>query len=118
MASEDQSTSLILSLSNLINFRAQTTLQKAVLTYIASQHVDVHLEAILHENFTDLDLDHDGALSEQELVTMYQRVYGSLTIAKDKTQAVMKAADVNKNGVIDYNGICGQVISRVHHGQP
>jgi len=93
-------------LRNLKNFRAQGTLQKAVLSYIASQQLEESTEKELRKVFNGLDADKNGHITRQELVDGYQKLYKNPTQAKREALSVLKRVDVNMNGVIDYNGIC------------
>ncbi len=94
---------IVESLRNLRNFKAQNTFQKAVLSYIASQQMDMAMERKMRELFSSLDTDRNGQITEQELVNGYEKLHHSITLARRDALAVMRRADVNKNGVIDYN---------------
>ncbi len=95
---------LVLTLRNLRNFRAHNTLQKAALSYIAARFIKPEIEHQLREIFTLIDADNDGQVSEHELVKGYEALYHDKARAKHEAQTVLKLTDVNKNGMIDYNG--------------
>ena len=102
---EDQDENLIQSLRNLKNFETGSTLQKAVLSYIASQEIDPETEKKLRLVFDALDVDKSGYVSTKELVDGYTKIYRSHNEAYHASMQVMKKTDINKNGHIDYNGI-------------
>ncbi len=101
MAEEE---SLIGSLRNLKNFKAQCTLQRAVLGYIASQLMDPKREQELRAMFDTMDKDRNGEVTKQELYEGYVALYKNKSRARRDTIAVMKGADLNGNGVIEYSG--------------
>ena len=94
---------IIESLRNLINFKTYTTMQKAVLAYLASQQGQESIEERMREIFASLDTNKDGQLTDQELFEGFFKLHNNLTKAKRDTLAVLKRADVNMNGAIDYN---------------
>eukprot|EP01022_Parablepharisma_sp_SALTPOND_P001620 TRINITY_DN106914_c0_g1_i1.p2 TRINITY_DN106914_c0_g1~~TRINITY_DN106914_c0_g1_i1.p2 ORF type:complete len:304 (+),score=46.41 TRINITY_DN106914_c0_g1_i1:1180-2091(+) len=93
---------LVHSLRNLKNFKAQCTLQKAVLTYIASQLLDPRKELQMREMFSIMDTDKNGEVTKDELVEGYSKIYKNRALAKKNSVEVLKKADINNNGVIDY----------------
>eukprot|EP01022_Parablepharisma_sp_SALTPOND_P018429 TRINITY_DN3009_c0_g1_i1.p8 TRINITY_DN3009_c0_g1~~TRINITY_DN3009_c0_g1_i1.p8 ORF type:complete len:142 (+),score=17.66 TRINITY_DN3009_c0_g1_i1:4103-4528(+) len=96
--------SLVVALRNLQNFEAGTTLQKAVLSYIAVQEIEPQMESELRNIFNALDVDRNGMISKKELLESYEKVYGSKSKALTACREVLRRGDVNKNGCIDYNG--------------
>ncbi len=107
-----------ISLHSLKVFSTQTVLQKAVLSYVASQHLDKKKEARLRDVFNSLDGDNDGFLSLEELTNGFLKLYGNSAQAKLDAIMVMKKLDANHNGKIDYNGTPGRTkIGRVPHGE-
>jgi len=102
---KDAEENLVLSLRNLQNFEADTTLHKAVLSYIASQEIASETEKKLREIFNTLDVDKNGVLSISELKEGYAKIYGSKSKAEKASKLVIEKSDVNNNGCIDYNGI-------------
>ncbi len=100
---KENSGGVVESLRNLRNFKAQNTLQKAVMSYIASQERDTKTEHEMRSAFLALDEDHNGQITEKELVECYQKLNKSKSLAKKEALAVIRRADVNKNGAIDYN---------------
>jgi len=115
----EEEKNLTTALRNLQNFEADTTLQKAVLSYIASQEIDPQTEAQLRTLFTTLDKDGNGQISKQELEEGYEKMYGGIKKAKTLSKKVMAESDVNKNGCIDYNGfsIFLIIINRIFDGK-
>ena len=88
---------------NLQTFRTQMTLQKAVLSYIASQELSKKDEDKLKEAFYSIDVDHDGRITIEELIETYKNMGKSEEEAKIQAEWVMKRIDLNQNGTIDYN---------------
>ena len=103
MKNMDQEKNLVHTLMNLKNFKAQTTLQKAVLVYVASQLLDPKQEQELRDIFNTMNKNKNGEVTEQELYKYYFRIYNSKAQAKRDSTLVMRRADINNNGVIDYN---------------
>jgi calcium-dependent protein kinase len=93
------------SLQQLQAFKTQSTLHKAVLTYMAAHLISVQGEAKARELFETFDINHDGQLSRDELLECYQTIYaGDLELARREVDKTLKNVDLNKNGTIDYNG--------------
>ncbi len=103
-----QEDNLVGSLRNLKNFKAQCTLQRAVLGYMATQLMDPKQEGEIRERFSAMDKDKSGDLTEKELYEGYVLIYGNKARAKRDSMAVMKRTDLNNNGVIDYSGTSRQ----------
>ena len=94
---------LFMTLTNLQSFHTQMTLQKAVLSYIASQELSKKEEEKLKDAFFTIDIDKDGYISTEELIRGYMLMNKSEEEAKSKASWVMKKLDINQNGSIDYN---------------
>eukprot|EP00826_Nyctotherus_ovalis_P037587 TRINITY_DN3439_c0_g1_i26.p2 TRINITY_DN3439_c0_g1~~TRINITY_DN3439_c0_g1_i26.p2 ORF type:complete len:191 (+),score=58.68 TRINITY_DN3439_c0_g1_i26:3214-3786(+) len=82
LSKEEENENLIQSLRNLKNFRAETILQKAVLSYIASQEIDPQEEKKLKHLFDTIDTDKSGQISFQELSDKYTEISNSKAIAQ------------------------------------
>lgn len=104
---EEQNDNLIQSLRNLKNFGAETVLQKAVLAYIASQEIDPQEEKRLKQLFDTLDADKSGQVTYKDLLNCYSRIYKDKAKAQKISAHILKQADFNNNGCIDYNGMFG-----------
>lgn len=104
LTKEKESENLVQSLRNLKNFKAETILQKAVLSYIASQEIDPQEEKKLKHLFDTIDTDKSGQVSLQELLDKYTKVFSSKVIAQQASENILKQTDLNNNGCIDYNG--------------
>lgn len=104
---------LTISLHNLKKFRTQITFQKAVLSYLASQHIGENDEKKLREQFAILDIDKNGYISKDELVIAFEKTYGKNKKALQEADKVMKNLDVNQNGSIDYNGISFYKLTKI-----
>ena len=90
-------------LKSLEAFRTQMTLQKAVLSYIASQELSNSEEGDMRNAFSLLDTSKNGVISKEELIQSYISIGLNPKMANFKTNRVMKRIDLNRNGVIDYN---------------
>lgn len=88
------------SLNNLKSFRVEQMLQRAVLTYIASQLNNKDEIKKLGNAFRDMDANGDGKLSKEEVIEAYFSSMGPGKI--DDIEAIMKLVDVNNSGYIDY----------------
>jgi len=95
---------LRISLINLKNFRTQMTLQKAVLTYMASRQLSQKAENKIRKLFDFYDVDKDGQISKNELFAGYKLLYGNTKKAKKEVEHILTHVSLNKNGNIGYNG--------------
>ena len=87
-------------LKNLSLFRANTMLQQATLSYIASNMMSGQEIKELREAFIVLDVDGDGQLSAEEL----KRGFGNITISAClELEDILKSCDTDMNGMIDYS---------------
>mmetsp|Transcript_17473 Transcript_17473/g.17399 ORF Transcript_17473/g.17399 Transcript_17473/m.17399 type:complete len:193 (+) Transcript_17473:947-1525(+) len=90
-----------LSLQNLKTFRVEQKLQRAVLTYIASQISNKEEIKKLGEAFRDMDTNGDGKLSKEEVLEAFYSLGGNGFSQKD-IEDIIKQVDVNNSGYIDY----------------
>lgn len=93
-------------LKRLKFYQTQTILQRTVLSYFATVDLMPKEEKKLQEYFALFDLDHDGKLSEQDLVQGYTRLYSNNSKAKFVVKNIMKSLDLKKNGTINFTGNC------------
>eukprot|EP00826_Nyctotherus_ovalis_P051256 TRINITY_DN6396_c0_g1_i7.p1 TRINITY_DN6396_c0_g1~~TRINITY_DN6396_c0_g1_i7.p1 ORF type:complete len:191 (+),score=64.82 TRINITY_DN6396_c0_g1_i7:706-1278(+) len=100
---EEQNENLIQSLRNLKNFSAETTLQRAVLGYIATQEIDPREEKRLKLLFDSLDVNKSGQVTLNDLLEGYKKIYKDEARAQKVAEQIMKRADINNNGCIDYS---------------
>jgi Ca2+-binding EF-hand superfamily protein len=71
-------------------------------------------QAELRKTFNQFDSNGDGKIEEEEFVNAYKKVYPHMdpeTVAKEATQ-FFKAADVDKNGSIDFGEWCAATIDK------
>lgn len=93
------------AVKNLQAFQAKSSMHKAVLTYMTSHIINKKDEQNLRNIFEMLDTNHDGQLSQEELLEGFKLLYSEdLNKAKAEVAKAMKRLDLNKNGTIDYNG--------------
>jgi calcium-dependent protein kinase len=90
-------------LDNLKTFRAEKKLQEATLVFIVNQLTSKEEIVELKKIFIELDTNHDGKLSFQEIVDGYKKIYGSLTPELDAKE-IFKKVDADNNGFISYEG--------------
>lgn len=102
---EEQKDFMVQSLRNLKNFIADSVFQKAILSYIAAQELDPCEEKKLKQLFDILDIDKSGHVTFDNLLVGYTKLYNNKLRAQQTSAEIMKRADVNNNGAIDYNGI-------------
>jgi calcium-dependent protein kinase len=95
---------LRVALKHLRDFNAQLVLQKAVLTYFATHQLKQPEETRLRELFDSFDVDKDGRLNLNDLILGYQRLYKDVGKAKAEAEQILRKADLNHNGIIDYTG--------------
>lgn len=96
--------SLLPSLRNLKNFGAEMLFQKAVLSYIAAQEINPEEEKKLKRLFDKLDSEKQGHVTPKALFDCYAKVYNDKAKARQASEQIIKRADFNNNGLIDYNG--------------
>eukprot|EP00826_Nyctotherus_ovalis_P042866 TRINITY_DN4475_c0_g1_i13.p1 TRINITY_DN4475_c0_g1~~TRINITY_DN4475_c0_g1_i13.p1 ORF type:complete len:273 (+),score=93.35 TRINITY_DN4475_c0_g1_i13:815-1633(+) len=101
-SSQARDEAIIHPLRNLKNFKAQCVLQKAVLTYIASQLSDPNEELKYSAMFKVIDKSKSGQVTEKDLYEGFMKVYNNEGLAKQESTHVLRKADINGNGVIDY----------------
>jgi calcium-dependent protein kinase len=98
-------------LNNLKNFRSDTKLQKAVILYIISFFDIKEEKDELLKTFKELDLDHDGQLTHDELMIGYSKLMGEHD-AKKEVDRIFQTIDVNGTGAIDFTEFC---LATVNH---
>lgn len=90
------------SFENLKKFRADSKLQQAVLSFITSQLVKKEDTKLLTQTFSALDVNGDGKLSREELLTGYSELMGPQQ-AEAEVERIMREVDVDSNGFIEYS---------------
>ena len=89
-------------LNNMRAFQTQHKLQEAALTYIASQLATNQEKEKLQNTFIYLDLNGDGRLSTEELITAFRALLGPEFPAEQEVESIMSRLDIDNNGYIDY----------------
>ncbi|THU73429.1 hypothetical protein C4D60_Mb04t22760 [Musa balbisiana] len=86
-------------LTRMKQFRAMNKLKKLALKVIAENLSEEDLKGLQH-TFKNIDTDQSGTITLEELKTGLRRLGSKLT--EDEIKQLMDAADVDKNGTIDY----------------
>jgi len=95
---------LLLALNNLKNFRTQTVLQNAVLSYITSQQLPRTEEAKIRAIFDSFDQDKSGYLTKDEVINVLKYLHGDSKKIYKEADEIFKNIDFNNSGRIEYNG--------------
>ena len=99
-------------MKNLQNFQKTSRLQKATLAYIASTMLSNKEINELRDAFLVLDTDADGHLTELEL----RRGFEGLSMsAAGFAEDILKACDIDLNGMIDYTEFLTASTEWQHH---
>ena len=92
-------------LSTLKKFHVNSTMERAVLSFIASHIINKNEEEKLRNIFKMLDKNNNGTLSVQEITEGYKLLHkGNENLAKVQAELIVGRIDSNKNSEIDYNG--------------
>ncbi|CAD8168432.1 unnamed protein product [Paramecium pentaurelia] len=83
------------------DFKQQSQMQSAMLNYIAENMLQEQDKKKLMEEFQKFDLNKDGQLTKQELLTVYTTMYSSEQ-ANQEVEAIFSKIDQNGSGRIDY----------------
>lgn len=94
-----------LSLQNLRNFRIENKFQHIVTSFITANLLSKEEKINLYLRFKELDLNNDGKLSAEELLSAYLNVF-QREDAEEEVKKVMESVDSNKSGFIDYSEFC------------
>lgn len=76
-------------------------MQQAAITFIVSQLASKDEMQELQKAFQALDINNDGKLSREELMIGFTKIYGDM--AEDEVDRIMKIADADGSGEIDYS---------------
>lgn len=95
---------ILLSLNNLKNFRVQTLLQAAVLSYITSQQLSQEEETRIRGIFDSFDKDKNGQLTKKELIEVLRYMHGDCKRIYREAEEIFRNIDLDNNGTIEYNG--------------
>ena len=90
------------ALKNLSDFTSGFKLQKAVLIYFVSFFDLKEEKARLLKAFQELDKDHDGQLTKDELIAAYKQ-YSNQTLADKAVEDIIKKVDFNSTTAIDFS---------------
>jgi calcium-dependent protein kinase len=87
--------------NNLRQFSSKQKLQRAILTFIASQLLSKEETQELSQHFRGIDADCDGKITKEELILEYEKKL-SKQRAKEEVEKIMDQVDTDKSGFIDY----------------
>jgi calcium-dependent protein kinase len=90
------------ALTNMKKFHAERKLQQAALTYIVNHLMSKEDKNEMLEIFQSFDKNGDGVLSKEEIFEGYKNILGEVEATKE-VERIMKEADLDKSGSIDYN---------------
>jgi len=90
------------ALTNMKKFHADRKLQQASLTYIVNHLMSKEDKNEMMEIFTSFDKNGDGVLTRDEIYDGYKNILGEVEATKE-VDRIMKEADLDKSGAIDYN---------------
>lgn len=92
-------------MDKLKNFKTYSSMQKAVLSYMAGHIISKEEESKFRDIFLMLDANGDGVLTRDELLEGFKILNnGNIEQSLTDTQNTFRYMDINKNGLIDYNG--------------
>ncbi len=90
------------AMTNMKKFHAERKLQQASLTYIVNHLMSKEEKNEMHDIFMSFDTNGDGVLSKDEIFNGYKSILGEVEATKE-VDRIMKEADLDKSGFIDYN---------------
>jgi calcium-dependent protein kinase len=89
-------------LDNMKAFKADEKLLEATLAFITNQLATKDEIADIKKMFLDLDVNHDGILSYQEIVEVYKKIYKKPD-AEEEAKEIFNNIDSDNNGFITYD---------------
>ena len=100
-----QAVNMSKTLENLKNYKSTKQFQNVVWTVVVQYLVSKKEQEEILKTFKLLDLNEDGRLSREELISGYESIYaGNRERANAEVDRIMKNVDQNKNNYIDYSG--------------
>lgn len=93
------------ALKNLLEFKCDRKLQEFTWTFFVNNFCsssDDEKSEVL-QVFQSLDLDGDGTLSREELLTAYRKLLGKNKEVEEKVEKILGSLDMNNNGNLDYS---------------
>ena len=95
------SVAVMKSLNNLRTFYIDNKLRRTVIAFIAARLLSSEATSELAAAFKALDLNHDGRLSREEMLTGYSSIMPEEE-AREVVEQVLAAADMDGSGFIDF----------------
>jgi calcium-dependent protein kinase len=89
------------TLNQLKTFNSVSKLKDAIYNFIAAQILTHKETAELRKAFSNIDKNHDGHLTTEELLEAYTQVLGA-TDAFVYVENIMKQVDIDRSGKIEY----------------
>ncbi|CAK75708.1 unnamed protein product (macronuclear) [Paramecium tetraurelia] len=99
-------------LDNIRQFRAQTILKQALMSYMITQMSTQKEISELQNEFKRLDINNDGYLSKEELIKGYQQLKLDYKYAQEEVDRMIDMIDINRSGMIDFSEFCMAAINQ------
>ena len=93
------------ALKNLLEFKCDRKLQEFTWTFFVNNFCN-NSDEEKNQNlqvFQSLDLDGDGTLSKEELITAYRKILGKNKEVEEQVENILNSLDINNNGNLDYS---------------
>jgi calcium-dependent protein kinase len=100
------------AMNNFKTFRAEAKLQQAALSFIITQMATKEDLKEIEKTFKSLDLNRDGKLSKEELLTGYRKIKGDT--AEAEVDELLAIADTDGSGSIEYSEWVVAAIDKKH----
>ena len=102
------------SLHRLRAFSNTVRLKDAIHTFIATQMMSQADMNHMAETFQAIDVNGDGKLSREELLSMYRETVGEAS-ADEEVEKILENADTDGNGYIDFTEFMKASLDRTKH---
>lgn len=93
--------------TNIKNFKAESILHKAALSFIVSQYTTQAESADMYQIFKSLDKNDNGSLSKAELIEGYKQVFPDSSAdpheIEEEVNKIFDQIDIDGSGEVDYS---------------